>query len=248
MLIVEPGVVRQVRLNRPEVRNAFNLDLIEALHAAFDEPARVVVLSGQGRAFCAGGDLDWMRRAGQAGVEQNRAEALRLAELFAKIAAFPGIVIARVHGAVMGGGAGLVAAADVALAERTTQFCFSEARLGLVPATISPFVVPKIGAGHARALFATAASFGADHALRIGLVHEVADEANLNAATDRWVRAALQCGPEAASACKVLAQQAPLGTEEAAMLLAETRSNPEAREGLSAFLEKRRPTFAQELE
>ena len=156
MLITEQsGSVLSVRLNRPQVRNAFNHELIEALHRALAKVplgVRVLILSGEGEAFCAGGDLNWMREAAMYSQVQNYADALRLAALFQAIADCPVPVIARVHGGCFGGGCGLVAAADIAIAHENAKFAFSEVKLGLVPATISRFVTPKIGPGQARAL------------------------------------------------------------------------------------------------
>lgn len=245
MLNVESdGPVRRLTLNRPEVRNAFNEELIARLTEAFRDLAgvRAVVLTGAGSAFCGGGDLDWMRRAAAKSEAENREDALRLARLYQAICDCPAVVIARVNGAAFGGACGLVAAADVAVAHPTATFAFSEVRLGLVPATISPFVVRKIGPGHARALFTTGEAFGADRALAIGLVHEVAED--LDAAVEQKLKAVLAAGPEAVAASKLLAQQTPLDLEAAADLLAATRAGDEAREGISAFLEKRRAGFA----
>jgi enoyl-CoA hydratase/carnithine racemase len=245
MLKVESeGSILRVTLNRPEVKNAFNAELIANLSETFETlPAgtRVVVLSGAGETFCAGGDLNWMRQAADYTVEQNEADALLLARLFQRIATCPAVVIAVVRGACFGGGCGLVAASDVAFAEADTKFSFSEVKLGLVPATISPFVLPKIGAGHARHLFATGEIFDTRHALRIGLVHrEFGDDA-----LDLTIKSVLASGPEAVAAAKRLASQPPLSLEAAARLLAETRAGDEAREGIAAFLEKRRASFVE---
>jgi enoyl-CoA hydratase/carnithine racemase len=239
----QEGPVYRVTLNRPDVRNAFNDELIAALTEAYANlPAgtRVVVLSGNGKGFCAGGDLEWMRKAAAYTTEQNHADAMRLATLFQTVADCPALTIARVHGACFGGGCGLVAASDVAIASPDALFAFSEVRLGLIPGTISLFVVPKIGAGHARALFATGEAFGAERALRIGLIHEVGDLDELVAAK---VKQALSVGPNAVREAKRLVHEFPIPAEESALRLAMARAGEEGREGVAAFLEKRRASF-----
>lgn len=239
------GSVLHVRINRPEVRNAFNDELIASLTETFsgvDTDVRAVVLGGEGKAFCAGGDLDWMRRAAAYTEDENYHDALKLGALFGSIATCRVPVIARVHGAAFGGGSGLVAASDIAVATSNALFAFSEVRLGLVPGTISPFVIPKIGAGHARALFATGEAFGADHALRIGLIHEVAED--IDAAIAKKLEAILAAGPKAIDSAKRLVNEYPLTIEECARRLASARASEEGREGVAAFLEKRKPNFS----
>jgi methylglutaconyl-CoA hydratase len=251
MLEVAPGVVTRITLNRPEVRNAFNDELIARLTDAFTglkQEVRAVVLQGEGKAFCAGGDLDWMRRAAGYDEEKNYQDALKLANLFKSIAHSPAVVIARVQGAAFGGGCGLVAAADVAICSDETRFSFSEVKLGLIPGTISQYVVPKIGSGHSRALFSTGEVFGADKALRIGLVHEVGTVPDLDKLVEAKLESILASGPKACAAAKQLALESPLGLEEAARRLARARSSEEGREGVAAFLEKRKPSFYVELE
>lgn len=241
MLKVERhGPVARIWLDRPEVRNAFNSELIAALHQAVVESgaARVVVLAGAGKAFCAGGDLEWMKKAADATQEQNEEDAFRLACLYQAISDSQAVVVARIHGACFGGGCGLVAAADYAIAAEDAVFCFSEARLGLLPATISPFVLRKIGPGHARALFATALAFGAPRAASIGLVHESAPADQLDLAVDKVIEAVLACGPEAAAESKRLAQAPPMDNRTAARLLAKVRTGEEAKAGIAAFLSK----------
>lgn len=253
MLKIErDGPVLRLTLNRPEVRNAFNEELIGALGEAFSgargqgSVVRAVVLSGEGKAFCAGGDLEWMRRAASFTEEQNYEDALALAQLFHTIATCPAVVVARVQGAAIGGGCGLVAAADVAVCEPECKFAFSEVRLGLLPATISPIVIPKIGAGHARALFSTGEAFGAERALRIGLVHEVVPFSDLDAAVEAKVSTVLAAGPNAAAQAKRIALAPPMSLEEAARVLAKARSSEEGREGVAAFLEKRKAKWVGE--
>jgi len=239
------GSVLHLLLNRPEVRNAFDERLIEALADAFaDLPSgvRAVVLAGRGKVFCAGGDLDWMRRMAAHPEAENTRDAERLAGLFQTIADCPAFTLARLHGAVYGGGLGLAAACDQAVALAGTRFCFSEARLGLIPATISRVVTPKIGPGAARWLFASAREFDTTTALRLGLIHHVAgDEAALDAEVDVSLEAVLRCGPSAVAEAKRLVLDPPAGPAEAARRLAAVRSGDEGREGISAFLEKRIP-------
>jgi enoyl-CoA hydratase/carnithine racemase len=244
------GSVLHLILDRPEVRNAFNDELIGKLYHVFsnlDPGVRAVVLSGEGKAFSAGGDLDWMRRAADYTEEQNFEDALKLAKLFDSIVKCPAVVIARVHGAAFGGGCGLVACADVAICEPETKFAFSEVRLGLLPATISPFVIPKIGHGHARALFSTGETFGAERALRIGLVHEIATPDGLERAVDEKLKAVLSAGPAAAYSAKRIAQEGFGSLEDAAWALARARSSEEGKEGVAAFLDKRKARFVEDL-
>lgn len=243
------GPVLRLTLDRPDVRNAFNDELIKALTEAFaelDPGVRAVVLCGSGPAFCAGGDLEWMRKAAGYTEEENVRDAMKLARLFRAIHDCRAVVIARVHGACFGGGCGLVAAADVAIAELDTKFAFSEVRLGLIPATISPFVVEKIGRGAARSLFATGETFDAAHALRIGLVQDALPAGDLDAAVDRRLKAVLSAGPEAIRQAKHLVCDGDLSLDECAKRLARARAGREGKEGVSAFLEKRRASYVVE--
>jgi len=262
---VRTGPVARLVLNRPDVHNAFDAELIGGLDEAFgalerDPDARVVVIEARGRSFSAGADLGWMRSAATASQEDNRAEALAMGRMFHRLASFPKPLVAAVQGAAMGGGVGLVACADIVIATEKAFFALSEVRLGLVPAVISPFVVAKIGASHARALFLTGERFDADRALRMGLVHQVVphdqDEAgrcpSLDAALRVTLEALLQGGPEAQRAAKTLVV-AVAGRDPAdvlshtAQVIADIRVTPEAREGLGAFMQKRRPTYCHEL-
>jgi len=243
------GSVQRVVLDRPEVRNAFNDELIQRLSEVFSSvpsEVRVIVLSGEGKAFCAGGDLEWMRRAASKSEQENFEDALRLARLFQLIQSAHALVIAQVHGAAFGGGCGLVAAADLALAEEATRFSFSEVKIGLIPATIAPLVIPKIGAGHARALFMTGEVFAGRRAKEIGLVHEVAPDAALPELVDRTIANVLHCGPKAVISARNLVLEAGMSVEESARRLASTRAGAEGREGVAAFLEKRKPSFAED--
>ena len=250
MLKVEVvGPVVRVVLDRPAVRNAFNDELIQALTQAFATlpvGARAVVISGEGKAFCAGGDLEWMRKAAGYTQDENHRDALRLARLFRTIVESPVPVIAKVHGAAFGGGCGLVAAADIAIASTDAKFAFSEVKLGLIPATISTIVVPKIGPGHARSLFATGEAFGAGRALQIGLIHEIAED--LDAAVSAKLKHILASGPEAVAAAKRLVQDFPMSLDDAADRLARARSSKEGTEGVAAFLEKRPAAYVQDYE
>lgn len=250
MLTVETkGSRLTVTINRPEVRNALSDATIRELKQLFEtlpDTVRVVVLTGAGSAFCAGGDLEWMRRAAGYTQAQNEADALELARLFDAIATCRPFVLARVNGHAFGGGCGLVAACDAAVASEKALFSFSEVKLGLIPATIARHVIPKIGIGQARAYFASGAVFDAAASLRMGLVHQVTDADGLDAAVDSWIGALAKAGPEAVHRAKLLAQQPQKTPEDGARLLAEVRSGDEAREGIAAFLEKRSPSFAQE--
>lgn len=254
--IARDGPIASVTLARPEVRNAFNAELIGDLQAAFEALAaessaelRAVVLAGDGPSFCAGADVAWMRSSLALSVEANEADAGRLAAMLETIDACPVPVVARVHGAALGGGMGLCAVADIVLAEANTAFGFTETRLGILPAVISPFVLRRVGEGHARALFLTGERFGAGRALDIGLVHEVApDEGTLDARLTAVLDEVLAAGPGAARAAKaVILEQRALDPDARRALtvaaIARQRTSAEGQEGLSAFLEKRPPSW-----
>jgi len=227
----------RVTLARPERRNAFDASLIAELTEAFAEvgDARAVVLSGEGQSFCAGADVDWQRSAIDLSFDDNVEDALRLYRMCETIDRCPAPVIARVQGYALGGGSGLVACADIAIASPDAVFGFSEVKLGIIPAVISPFVLPKIGA-HARRYFLTGERFDAGSALRIGLVHEVAE--NLDAAVERVVIEILTAGPEAVREAKKLIRERPAG-DKTAQIAARLRAGDEGQEGLRAFLERR---------
>jgi methylglutaconyl-CoA hydratase len=247
----DEGPVATVALARPDARNALNAALIAEVTRCFeelaeDEGVRVVVLAGEGPAFCAGADVGYMRDTAGFSYEENLEDARRLAEMFQTVDGLPKPVVARVQRAAIGGGAGLAAAADVAVAEEGTQFAFSEVRLGIAPATIAPFVVRKIGHSRARALFLTGERFDANQAREVGLVHEVVPEGELDASVDRVVAQLLQGGPAAQAAIKALLQQVEATEPMEALglmtqLIAELRAGEEGQEGLEAFLEKRDP-------
>ncbi len=238
------GQVLRIAMTRPERRNAFDAALIDELAAAFADvgDARAVVLSGEGASFSAGADVEWMRSSVDLSYEENVADALRLRAMLDAIDSCPAPVVARVQGHALGGGCGLVACCDVVIAEPVAQFAFSEVKLGIVPAVISPFALAKIGPSAARRYFVTGERFSADVALRIGLVSEVAE--NLDAAVQRVVGELLSSGPTAARAAKELAR-APLAGEETARRIAAHRTSPEGQEGLRAFLEKRAPDWRE---
>ncbi len=242
--------VANVWLNRPAVHNALDEAMIAEVTAAFaglgrDASVRVVVLGGRGKSFCAGADVEWMKRQGAAALDENTADARRLAQLFQTIAQMPMLTIARVQGAALGGGVGLVAACDVALASEAAVFGMSEVRLGLIPATIGPYVVKAVGERNARRLFVTGGRFGADEAMRIGLLSHVVAAAELDAAVTAVIADVMKGAPLAQAAAKRLVRDVAGQTitddliDTTAQLIATLRAADEAREGLSAFLEKR---------
>ena len=252
--LLREGFVARIVLARPEVRNAFDDALIAELTRAFSDVAsdprtRVVVLSGEGPAFCAGADVAWMRKAGSSSREENEADAVRMARMLRAIDSCPKPVIALVHGAAIGGGVGLVAAADIALAAEGTIFSLAEVRLGILPSVISPYVLRAIGARQARDLFLTGDRFDAREAHRIGLVHAVVPPGELEPAGRKKVESLLSGGPEAIRVAKGLIEEVTGRSPEDAIELtartiAERRASDEAKEGLTAFLEKRAPSWA----
>jgi len=236
--IERKGSVLRVTLARPERRNAFDAELIRALTEAFANvgDARVVVLAGDGESFCAGADIEWQRSAIDLSYEENVEDALRLHAMLEAIDSCPAPVVARIQGYCLGGGCGLAASVDVALAADDATFGFSEVKLGIVPAVISPFVLSRIGEGAARRYFLTGERFDAATAFHIGLVHEVA--ADLDEAVERVAGELLGSGPEAIRAAKALIRVRP-GGDEAAHIAAQLRTSEEGQAGLRAFLEKR---------
>jgi methylglutaconyl-CoA hydratase len=240
--ITSDGPVLRIAMARAERRNAFDAALIDELGAAFADvgDARAVVLSGDGPSFSAGADVEWMRSSVELSYEENVADALRLRAMLEAIDGCPAPVVARVQGHALGGGCGLVACCDIAVAEPGAQFAFSEVKLGIVPAVISPFALAKIGSSWARRYFVTGERFGAGVALAIGLVHEVADD--LDAAVDAVVGELLSAGPSAVRGAKELAR-APLSGAETAERIAAQRTSAEGQDGLRAFLEKRAPSW-----
>lgn len=262
------GPIARLTFARPEVRNAFDEGLIEELTraagelaAAFDAAAapagagfppdapRVLVLTGEGAAFCAGADLNWMKRSASFAEAENEADARRMAAMYRALDELPLPVIARVNGPALGGGMGLLACSDIAVASDSARFGFTEARLGIAPAVISPFVLPKIGAASARRYFLTAEVFGAEEARALGLVHAVVPAERLDGAVDEIARAILCNGPRAVAAAKRLIREALALDRDGALsnavrAIAALRGSPEGQEGLGAFLEKRKPGFA----
>ncbi|MEM7568460.1 MAG: enoyl-CoA hydratase/isomerase family protein [Pseudomonadota bacterium] len=240
------GPILTLTLNRPEVHNAFNAALIAALHDAFSAPpetARVIILKGTGKSFCAGGDLNWMREAAGYSHAENVADANRLSDMLDAVYRCPIPVIADVHGAAYGGGVGLVACADIAVADPSSKFMLSEVRLGLTPATISPYVLDAMGARAARRYFVTAEGFGAEEALACGLVHLIGGDATALA------EKIAANGPKAVRAAKALIQDIAGQSitddlrAQTAQRIADRRASDEGREGIAAFLEKRSPRW-----
>lgn len=245
-----------VWLNRPERRNAFDADLISAMEEAFRtlagaEGVRVIFVRGEGGTFSAGADLEWMRRMAQHAESENREDAFELARMLKQLWDLPALTVALVEGAAFGGGVGVAAACDMAIATADAKFSFSEVKLGLIPATISPYVVQAIGPRASRALFASARVFDAPYAHRIGLVDEVvADAAALQAAHDRIAEQLVACAPGAIGEAKALVDHVYAREidhelmEETARRIASARAGEEGQEGVRAFLERRKPAWA----
>ena len=247
ILLTRDGPVTTLTINRPEVRNAIGPSLIAQLTQMFSalamDDSRVMVLTGAGSAFSAGADIDWMRASRDLPHEQNVGDAAAARTMFETIDSFPKPLIARVNGHALGGGIGLVACADIAITVPDAVFGFSEVRLGLIPAMISPYVLRAIGPGHARALFTSGRRFGAAEALSLGLVHAVVEPDDLDAAVAEAAADMLRGGPVAIAEAKRLIRDAtaPLALPDLAERLAAVRAGPEGQEGLTAFLEKRDP-------
>lgn len=252
--VIDSGAVRTVKLARPAVHNAFDELLIAELTACFRDTAsqeslRLLVLAGEGASFCAGADLAWMGRMVHYSAEENAEDARALQAMFAALAACPQVTAARVHGAALGGGAGLVAVCDVAISAEDAVYGFTEVRLGLAPAVISPYVVRKIGMGHARTLFVTGERIAAADALRLGLIQRVVPLDGLDAAMDRLTGQVLASGPVAVAATKRLLhdlEQMPPEeiAERTVECISRLRVGAEGQEGIHAFLAKRKPAFA----
>jgi methylglutaconyl-CoA hydratase len=234
------GPILRVTLAKPERRNAFDAELIGELREAFSDvgDARVVLLSGEGESFCAGADIEWQRSAIDLSYDENVEDAMRLFGMMKAIDDCPAPIVARIQGYALGGGSGVAAAVDIGIAAEDAVFGFSEVKLGIAPAVISPFVLPKIGDSAARRYFLTGERFDAPTALRIGLVHEVS--ADLDGAVERVVGELLTSGPQAVREAKRLIRLRPQG-EETAQLAARLRAGDEGQDGLRAFLERRKP-------
>ena len=246
--------IARITLTRPEVRNAFNDEVIQQLKAAFEDvgqraDVRAVVLAAEGPAFCAGADLNWMRRMADYTRDENIADAGQLAAMLKAIYECPKPTIAAVQGDVFAGGMGLVAACDIAVSVRTATYCLSEVKLGLIPATISPYVIRAMGARAAHRYFLTAERFSADEAHRIGFVHELVDADALEAQVGELAQALVGASPAAVKACKKLVQDVAEREIDAALVaatvegIAEIRASDEGREGVASFLQKRKPAW-----
>ena len=256
ILIEKRGKTVWISLDRPRVHNAFNAVMIRELTAAFgaagaDPAARIVVLTGRGESFCAGADLNWMREIIRYSFEQNIQESLAIADLLQLIYTLPKPTIARVNGTAIGGGNGLFAACDIAMASDRSRFGLSEVKIGLVPAAISPYVIRRIGESPARELFLTGERFDARRALELGLVNRLAAPEELDAQTEGLVDLLLSSGPEAIAKSKELLQKVTTMTPEQARsytaeVIARLRVSAEGQEGMAAFLEKRQPRWAKD--
>ena len=251
--VAQAGAVTRVTLNRPAVRNAFDEGMIAELTAWAEAPpppgARVAVLAGAGRVFCAGADLNWMSKVIAYSREENVRDAKAMARMFGALNSLPLPLVGRIHGAALGGGAGLAAVCDIVVAADDAVFGFTEAKLGILPAVISPFAVAKIGQSAARELFLTAARFPAARAREIGLVHRIAPEADLDLAVDACVAELLTSAPGAIAEAKSLigrvAHRLPAETaDETAETIARRRVSDEGQQGMRGFLEKRKPEWA----
>jgi methylglutaconyl-CoA hydratase len=248
--------VARVTLNRPEVHNAFNDTMINELNMVFNDiekrlDIRVVVLTGEGKSFCAGADLNWMRRVKDYTYEENLEESLNLAEMLSKIYTSPKPTIARVNGTAIGGGTGLVAACDIAIAASTAKFSFSEVKLGLIPACISPYVIKKCGEGKCREFFLTGERMKAEKAYAAGLINIVVPSEKLNPVVDEFIHQLISSGPEAIKKCKELLRKVPeMSLKEAkkytAEVIAQLRISDEGQEGMNSFLEKRKPSWTSD--
>lgn len=248
------GFVARITLTRPEVRNAFNDEVIQQLKAAFEAvgqrtDVRAVVLAAEGPAFCAGADLNWMRRMADYTRDENLADAGQLAAMLQAIYECPKPTIAAVQGDVYAGGMGLVAACDIAVSVRSAAYCLSEVKLGLIPATISPYVIRAMGTRAAHRYFLTAERFSAEEAHRIGFVHDLVDTEALEAKVNELAQALSNASPAAVKACKQLVQDVAGREIDAALVaatvegIAEIRASDEGREGVASFLQKRKPAW-----
>jgi methylglutaconyl-CoA hydratase len=253
LLIQQDGPVVRITLNRPEVRNAFNEESIAALTAWAESvraggPTRVAVLAGAGKVFCAGADLTWMSKMVGYSREENVRDAGTMARMFEMLDRLPIPLIGRIHGAALGGGAGLAAVCDIVIAAENASFAFTEVKLGILPAVISPYAIAKIGRSAARELFLTGARFSAARAKEIGLVHAVGEDVELDRMVAKYVNDLMTSAPEAVAAAKALIAEVPArGRAEATAItidaIADRRVTREGQEGMRAFLEKRAPSW-----
>ena len=250
--------IAYVVFNRPEVHNAFNDIMICELNQVFDDLSnsreiRAVVVTGEGKSFCAGADLNWMRRVKDYSFDDNLRESLDLSAMLYKVYSSPKPTIARVNGAAIGGGTGLVAVCDIAIAANTARFSFSEVKLGLIPACISPYVLKKCGEGRCREFFLTGERLSADRAMAAGLLNVVVPPEELDAAVDQYLVQLRSSGPEAIMTCKELLRQVPCMSYDevqkyTAEVIARIRVSAEGQEGMAAFLEKRKPRWVSDSE
>lgn len=253
-LNIEGGIAR-LTLNRPEVHNAFNAETISELREALanlaaDDAVRILVLRGEGKHFCAGGDLNWMKSQKEASLEENLADSGRLADLLDELNSFPKPTIAEVQGAAFGGALGLISCCDMVVASDDARFCLSEVKLGLSPATISPYVIAAMGARQARRYFLTAELINAEKAYEIGLIHQIVSRETLAEVTAGWIKNLLNNGPQAIAATKQLIRDVsnkPVDDElknYTSELIARLRVGDEGQEGLTAFFEKRAAAYS----
>jgi methylglutaconyl-CoA hydratase len=250
------GAIARINLNRPELHNAFNDTMISELAPLLDAIAadrgiRVVVLGANGRSFCAGADLNWMKRQKEYSFEQNRADAIELAELMYRLFTMPQPTIGRVQGATIGGGTGLSSACDIVIASTRAKFSLSEVKIGLVPACISPYVIRRLGPGLAGEYFLTGERLTATKALAAGLINEVVEETELDEAVERRIAQLITSGPEALNVSKELVRNVPgMSFDEVkiytAEVIARLRVSDEGQEGMTAFFEKRKPDWCGE--
>ena len=247
---VQTGVVTRVTLNRPDIRNAFNDTMIRELREAFsaieqDASARVVVLTGAGKAFCAGADLHWMRQVVEYTYEQNYEDSLNLAKLMRQIYDCPKPVVGRINGPAIGGGTGLVAVCDIPVASEDAVLSFSEVKIGLVPACISPYVLKRVGERYGREYFLTGERLTAQKALQCGLVNRVVPAQELDATVDGLVEHLISSGPAALATCKRMVREVGDMDLDTAEMIARLRMSEEGQEGMAAFLERRKPAWRQ---
>lgn len=245
--------VGRLTFNRPEIHNAFNSTLIQEMLHLFgeiekDKRLRLVVLTGEGKSFCAGADLNWMKAVVNQSFEENLAESNQLAELLYTVYTFKRPVIGRINGAAIGGGTGFVAVCDIAIAARSAKFSFSEVKIGVVPACIGPYVIKKMGEGKARELFITGERMNAQRAFEVGLVSKVVEDEVLDEEVNRLIESILSSGPEAVGVAKKLVSEVPgMPPEEfkpfTAEMIARLRLSQEGQEGMNAFLSKRPPNW-----
>jgi methylglutaconyl-CoA hydratase len=249
------NAVARITFNRPEIHNAFNSTVIAEMSIAFnalgqESDLRAVVLTGAGKSFCAGADLNWMRAVVDQSFDENLAESNALANLFYQIYSFDKPIIGRVNGAAIGGGTGFVAVCDIAIAARSAKFSFSEVKIGVVPACIGPYVIKKMGEGRARELFITGERMGAERAHEVGLVNKVVDDGKLDREVDSLLESIRSSGPNAVAMAKKLVSETPSMTPDefkpyTAEMIARLRLSDEGQEGMDAFLNKRKPDWTK---